>query len=368
MKNLVMAAGLVLAFCAGPAMAGAYFADGSLVDLCAFRDNVVNTSSGTSPGVYQPLHPVGYADARFNYDGSGTAWWEIEFSSVYNVSNYEFRTYDGLYTSFTYQIETSLDGEEWFNRTGPISQDATVYNNKGSADDPIDVWTVPGLVSGTFDAAAAKFVRFTVLESDGYNFGSTVCMAVAHLSGPNTVAITPNISLAQTAWAGGGVATLNGNENVYLNDNFQPADRYLYGAPYSASANSPAQMIVPLDDQYAVSSVGMSTITDSRRAKDVQIWVSPDAAGDNWILVTNKDGSTYTTFPDATYYVIDFSDISENASYNAQRVRIDVLNTYNGESGFVTQLYVYGAPVPEPATMTLLTLGGLTLLRRRRPA
>ena len=377
MKNLLMIVlGVAVAMTAGPAVAATYYANSSQIDLCAFRDNITSSSSGGAAD--QVLHPVGYADTRFSPDSNGKAWWQVDFSGAYSVSDYSFRTYGDLYSSFTYQIDV-FDGEKWFSPTGPITLEpdltrpitintgTTLYKkNQPYTSEGETIYYVPGFISGSFPEPVENIqaVRFTVLDYSGTY--SDVCLAVAHLTGPNeNIAVSPNLSLAQTVWSGAGAVTLNGVNTPLLNDNFRPVDRYIYGVSYSASEAAPAEIIVPLNDLYAVSSVALSTITDGRTAKDVRIWVSPDAEGDNWILVTNKGKTDHMTLPQQSYHEIDFINISEEAAYDAQRVRFDVLSTYQNGSGFITQVYVYGSAVPEPATMTLLTLGGLVALRRR---
>jgi len=352
-KHLLTALGMALAIAASPAMADVPYVDDLQFNLCSIRGAVAATSSGRDAS--GSLHPAGFLDTRFTPEAGGTAWWRVAFPDTYNVSSYTFVTYGNLYTSMTYQVETSLTGEDgsWVPRTGPITLT------------PGSDGFVTGLISGSFAAVEAKFVRLNFLSYAGY--GEAI-VGFAQITGlNNNIAVNPGISLVQP-WAGvAGTPLLTDRDRTdaevpALTDAFVGRELALFGTSYYVGQDGPAQMTVPLNDLYAIHAVGITTMgnpSDDRKAKDVRIYISPDAEGDNWIPVTG-----IITLPNSP---IPYHEIELNGVHDAQRVRFDILNTHNADGwGYMGQLYVYGGPIPEPATMSLLVLGGLAMLRRRK--
>jgi len=85
--------------------------------------------------------------------------------------------------------------------------------------------------------------------------------------------------------------------------------------------------------------------------------------GVNWTTLWDNGGNNYVWDPDNALY-IPF----ENAGILASYVRLSWGDHDGSNSGEVdiTQFQLFGKAIPEPATMTLLALGGAALLRRRR--
>jgi hypothetical protein len=146
---------------------------------------------------------------------------------------------------------------------------------------------------------------------------------------------------------------------------------------------------------------------NDRGFKDINIMVSPDATGDNWIdlggfvLTRGYDGihnygslSELTPVDDGYYvyptgpggnpaYPIYQSTLTLGGPLGvvAQRVRIDLLSSYSGnnlinQAPFIagqnggpelalSELAFFAVPVPEPTALGLLSLGAIGLLRRR---
>jgi len=368
MKHLLVVAGLLVAVSAGPALAGVI--DGSKVNLATLRGNVASVSRASEgdAGVAatRALYPAGGVDSRFVPTETEPAWWQVDFGVgvTHSVQNYEILIYNGAFSKMTYRVETSVDGIQWDDQTGDI---ALVL--------PEGATHVPGYVFGSFDQPVdARFVR--IVELDFFNTwtgndskpGEAIVTWI-HLTGPNTFDVNSAISLATPALGIGGTPTMTDLENPTpvekpgLTNNFSnvSTDNYFWGVQLNVGEREgqfiPAQMTVPLDDVYAISAVALTTLKpeDDRRPTIVEIWISPTADKDDWTKITT------VTLADDLYH----HEIELDGSFPAQRVRFDVIATL-GRECYIPQLYVYGTAVPEPMTMTLLTLGGLALLRRRR--
>ncbi|MCL2700068.1 MAG: PEP-CTERM sorting domain-containing protein [Phycisphaerae bacterium] len=352
MKRTLIVAAVAAVVFAGPAMAGEVYANGSGINLVSLRDNVA--SANGNPGGGQVLYQTVNWDARFAPrfgEDDAPGWWQVEFQNTYNVEHYEFFTIASQYTSLTYRVEACVfDGSEWVwvDQTGPIAM-------TNGDNDWINPWLTGSFAPGGVDA---KGVRLTILDHQGY---SEICLGLANITGTNTLPVTPNLSLAQSAWNNTSV-TVNGQSYPNLIDNFDGRSNHNAWLSY---AGGPIEMIVTLDDLYSVGSVAMSVNGYTHTwATEVQVFISPDLSGNEWIEAT---GILTPNWHSHGYFQIDFVDESGSPlTFDAQRVRFDVSGGGSDSQIMIEQLYVYGAPVPEPATMTLLALGGLALLRRKR--
>ncbi|MCL2700384.1 MAG: PEP-CTERM sorting domain-containing protein [Phycisphaerae bacterium] len=375
MRSFLVITGLSLAMIAGQAQAGVVYANSSAIDLIRLHGNDITSSqdlAGTNVVTRRAAHPSYNADTRIGFASGVTtegvftgtsAWWAVEFAGgeSYWVQDYFFYTHT-IHTSITYRVETY-----------DTVLDAWVPQTIGLAGADADGWITtnnnPPVLSGSFiNAVNTTAVRLNVGSATGWN---TFIIAAARVTGPNdNVAVNPAISLAQPAWNGNALPTYTDKNNVnpvtaaYLTDNYTP-ERMAAGQSWGIQVypdkdnGIAAQLTVPLADLYAVNAVALTTsVTDARRPEHVEIWYSPDAAGNVWLLATTATFASNTTDP---YYYIDLGKTVE-----AQRIRFDLLDSHNNNSILIAQLYVYGNAVPEPATMSLLALGGLALLRRRK--
>jgi len=91
-----------------------------------------------------------------------------------------------------------------------------------------------------------------------------------------------------------------------------------------------------------------------------RVWVSDDKDGPFTEVLPLLNGTLYPTETHVGALGFDF------AAVDAQYVRITDMKVVTGGYWSIAQILVNGTVVPEPATMSLLGLGALALLRRRR--
>ncbi|MCL2700217.1 MAG: discoidin domain-containing protein [Phycisphaerae bacterium] len=80
---------------------------------------------------------------------------------------------------------------------------------------------------------------------------------------------------------------------------------------------------------------------------------------DAWHPVTFADGTTTQFLP----VLYGYFDLSEGIIGTA--IMLTMVDG-GGSANYINEVQLFGAPIPEPVTMSLLALGGLALLRRRR--
>jgi len=381
MRALILAA-IAAVIAPWSATAGEFYADSSAIDLCAFRDNTAASSSiVSSAGPYRALHPTGTRLAvRLP---TSNAWWEVKFADTYKVQDYEFFFIDANYVQdLTYQIET-YNGTAWIPQTDPITVtgfgDNTCWLRGTLTDD-----------QGKPMAVDAQGVRFKLLSATMATI-TYFPIAVAHVTGPNNnIPVSANLSLSQAAWNGGLVPTCSlavsstnpTGADPRLTDNFSRSALDQMGNYYNVPTDGRRiEMIVPLNDVYSINSIaithGATTTMVTFAPYEIQLWYSPDAEGDNWIAATdvipfNSGILNPNSLTNRQFYFVD--EFGEEITLDAHRVKLDILSAQRALEGLgnpnmiaIDQIYVYGTfvPVPEPATMALLALGGLALLRRR---
>ncbi|OPZ31601.1 MAG: hypothetical protein BWZ02_00108 [Lentisphaerae bacterium ADurb.BinA184] len=212
-------------------------------------------------------------------------------------------------------------------------------------------------------------------------------MQTARFYGPNAgMQVNPRISVAQSTWAGGAATVTDpvvggpSSQPTLVNDFtdgnwpgmafYANADNWPTGSygPYPAV---PTTFVVALPDlsKFQVEAVGMSTISDVRAPRDIEVYVSLEDSGDVWQHVLSVDDMPWGGT--AGYHEYDLA----SAVLGVQRVRFDVLRPWNTgpdwmgiPQAYMAELYVYGSQIPEPASLTTLAaLAAAASLRRRRP-
>ena len=150
-----------------------------------------------------------------------------------------------------------------------------------------------------------------------------------------------------------------------------------------SSLTTGAYITADLEGNYSVDTIHVWNENENnagrvRGMKNVKIHVSPDENVANLVKLTTDGTGTHDNgtgdflFPIgeglSTYtgFDVDLSGVT-NASLlnNVRLVRIENIDQYGGSNGSGLAEVQFGQ-VPEPATMALLVLGGLGLLRRRR--
>ena len=186
-----------------PVRAEIYFEDGSKINLAAIRGAKVSASSNCITPADFVCRPIHTAEMRF-HSNYGAAWWMIEWPRPMQVSRHRMGCRDPM-TSLGYRIKVSrepLDEAGW-------AAAQPVFEFQG----PVRRVTHDGLSSGWTDGqwtpVEARFVRIEWFGHNGSERGEPgkdhpdLIVGKIQLFGPNRLEITPSVSVAQSAWAGG---------------------------------------------------------------------------------------------------------------------------------------------------------------------
>ncbi len=377
LAEIAVLGALLLHGMAPTAQAGDFFADGSKINLATARGSIV-TASANSQGSHAAIvhHAYGVENRWSNNYGAG--WWQIEFPEPYRVSSMKCGYYSQTNTimvSVAYEIRVSTDGVNW----------TTVATHTGG----VTAMPHDGMTSyytlDAFPAVSAKYVRYAFSGHNGGEYGSPIPgshheMIINRVSiyGPDNLPVSTRFSLASSTWAGAtaaysdpwntrlwtgssNVTTIQAAPNVV--DDFARLHNYWpnsdglgqdVAVPPQPLAQEPTRFYITLNDTYAIHAVGWGSIADSRRAKDMDVYTSPDASGNNWVLQKSLVSLPNTGSPTA------YGETTFSAPVNARRVRFDIHRVWNPTvhsllriaDAYISELYVYGAP---PAKSTVLS-------------
>jgi len=359
----------ILTFWTVPVFAEICFEDGAKINLATLRGAKVSASRncGTRPDVV--CRPVHGTEMRFvsNY---GAAWWMIEWQRPLKVSSLRIGYRDPI-KSVELRVKTSLeplDDEGWAAVKPVLEFSGPVIDLPG--DGHSRGWT-----EGKWEPREARFVR---IEWLGHNRGERgrsgrehpdLIVGKIQLYGPNRLAITPEVSAAQSAWAGAQVtmddaqggsgsvgAVIDDSEPSargfgYLNQSFLTNGSNVYAAP---RPGKPASFIVTLKHTCLVEAVGYSSIAPPRpeRPRDLQVYTSPHAVGEHWELQKQM-----TSIAGGAYEEIQFDKPAKTkrVKFVVQRVWNPKVDDKKLAVGYLAELYVYGTALSGNLPVTLDT-------------
>ena len=364
MRKLLRVLGVVLLMSASlalPAM-GAIYADQTRLDLFRHYDRATGqqlaTVTSSQNGSSRILIDGGNVNTQVNGDATR---WDMLFTlnDVYYASMLQIN-YTGYHPeSFSvYYSATGLEDDDWT----PLVMEATPHTPKdGGGINHQDLWTLtfPGGADGTAvkylkivqePGATDKYIRMSNIQlfaaanntfddaKDGFNYFANV-------------ANRPPTYVNQPGMYGDEVRFMcEAPNNVFDNS---PITGYV--RPYAPGEN---WYVVPLGELKALWGINMGfydnwnyCYIDISAADEMPI-ANPLAEGYDagaWTTIHANPNAQHTQF---LYFGED--------GVEAQWVRV----RFAGGNA-LTEMELYVAAVPEPATMTLLALGGLALLRRR---
>lgn len=349
-----------------PASAQLYFQDGAKINLATVRGAKVSASKNCITAADIVCRPVHSSEMRF-HSNCGPAWWMIQWPQQFKLSSHRIGYRDPIKT-LGYRIKVSreaLDADGWaavkpvFEFSGPVA--------KLGHDGMSSGWT-----EGQWAPVEAKFVR---IEWTGHNGGEQGRFGKDHpdllvgkiqLYGPNHLPITPIISAAQSAWAGGEAVlddARGGSSADGVIDDSEPKARGFGTLQCTFATNpgyanplkpriKPAAFIVTLKHTCTVEAVGYSAMAPQRsdRPRDLKVLTSPHAVGDHWELQkTLRDlaGGIYEEI------IFDKPVKAKRVKFVIDRVYSIRLDDQKMATGYLAELYVYGTALPGNLPITL---------------
>jgi sugar lactone lactonase YvrE len=345
--------------------ADARYETGLLIDLATVRGAKATASDNLRTDHPEPAFLLHRAEGEIRYDNHfGRCWWMMELPAAYNVSDLRLWFRDVI-TSIGFQIKVAEEPpQDWAKVPVIASFIGPVVGGPGGQR----------VAELHFNSIKAKLVR---IEFTGHNGGENgsgtghedLVVSGAQVWGPNDPAVTPAISVAQSAWAGGS-CTLHD----CTTDDHAPDGKVIPHAPVDCAAavndndpsaqpggnpivtffargsattqieqtDAPASFFVTLKNRIRVVAVGYAAATADRaqRPRDMKVYTSSLGSGDEWTLqkeLTDIRGGAYV-------------EITLDHPAPAQRVRFDVERVWNpnvdaqrkAAEGHISQLYVYG--------------------------
>jgi hypothetical protein len=355
-------------FAALPARAEVYFDDGAKINLAAARGAKVSACKTCITPADLVCRPVHTTEMRFqsNY---GPAWWMIQWPQTLRLSSHRIGYREPM-KSVGYRIKVSLAplDEAGWAAVKPVFEFRGPLNRQGH-DGLCSGWS-----EGHWPAVDARLVRIEWFGHNGSETGGPgrdhpdLIVGKIQLYGPNRLPITPMISAAQAAWAGGQAAlddARGGNSNFTAAiDDSQSDPKQGFGlltASYATNPGDadlkklparPASIVVTLRHACLVEAVGYSAVAPPRdeRPRDVQVFTSPQAIGERWQLqkeLHDIAGGAY-------------EEIAFDRPAKAKRVKFVIPRVWNTRadgsrlaSGYMAEVYVYGTGLAGNLPFTL---------------
>ncbi len=355
-------------FVALPVHAEVYFDDGAKINLATVREAKVSACKTCITAADIVCHPVHTTEMRFR-NNYGSAWWMIEWPQTLRLSSHRIGYRDPM-KSVGYRIKVSLtplDDAGWvavkpvFEFRGPL--------NKQGRDGLSSGWS-----EGQWPPVEARFVRIEWFGHNGSETGDPgrehpdLIVGKIQLFGPNRLAITPMVSAAQAAWAGGQALlddARGGSSNfAAVIDDSQPEPPQGFGsltASFVTNAGDadlkklpvrPASIIVTLRHACLVEAVGYSAMAPPRdeRPRDLLVFTLPYAIGERWELQKELHDIAGGGYEEITF----------DRPAKAKRVKFVIPRVWNTRvdagrlaRGYMAEVYVYGAGLTGNLPFTL---------------
>lgn len=225
------------------------------------------------------------------------------------------------------------------------------------------------LAAAVFAATAGVASAATVTQTPQY-------MTTTNVNTPGYT--VSNDDLLQTSAtltsSTGDFAKESGGGTPILTDGAEGVFSTYFAHPYSATGGPSAgtQLVYTLDTS---TNTGGYTITNintfggwydnGRDQQSFTVSYSTVAAPSTFIDIATVNYNPPVTISTEHVYNAVYLSSAEPLADNVARIKFTFNTTENGYSGY-REIDVIGVPVPEPTSLSLLALGGMALLRRRR--
>jgi len=331
-------------------------------------DMKITDHNGTQLGSSFRMFSDGYS---YGYEGGvapidGSHFLVFDFGEVQNVKTIRM-VHGHQLLAGDYDVYTSVDGQ-----TYTLVGSSTQYFNNGSVNSAItldlavDTQYLKLVPTSYMTVAAGEFV---------VNTSNRLYVQSIRVFGDVGTLDKRNIDLiASTGLAGGSadapVVVMTTSPGISTGDGISIGGEPGAAMMMNHAANPPRRMVIYGMGQgswlqveftngveYEFTTLGLSGSGNSGASPDATYLLEILTGEGQWETVFD-DFMPFAASPFGGYFALP-----EGTSGTA--IKLTMLDT-GGGSNFICDIQLFGAPVPEPMTMSLLALGGLALLRRRR--
>jgi hypothetical protein len=243
----------------------------------------------------------------------------------------------------------SLANNELDGWTTPNSRNEATKLQEKIMKKTISILAIAGLILALAPAAQAALITGMTTTSSAYE-GTRSPDQLTDGSGMSGDLVTPGAALHTpddkntTMWLSS-VSTANTWVKVDLGSSYTVDDMYVWN--FQESSTDGARQVLTYKVYYSTNEAAVGG--------DWGSWMWNEYAGPAQSLTTNA-----TTSPFAKNGTVDMGDVT------ARVIGLEFLTVDVGGNPGLSELQFDGTLVPEPATMSLLAIGGIALIRRRR--